>query len=87
MMRRIHHVGVVVQRLADAYEFYRDVLGLPLLKERTIPEQGVRAALLAAGDTEIELLEPLDALPAALLPNHRIRIRDARARRVAAFMR
>ena len=61
MMRRIHHVGVVVQRLADAYEFYRDVLGLPLLKERTIPEQGVRAALLAAGDTEIELLEPLDA--------------------------
>ena len=30
---------------------------------------------------------PLDALPAALLPNHRIRIRDARARRVAAFVR
>src|SRR5256884_10015514 len=29
----------------------------------------------------------LDALPAALLPNHRIRIRDARARRVAAFVR
>ena len=61
MMRRIHHVGVVVQRLADAYGFYRDVLGLPLLKEKTIAEQGVRAALLAAGDTEIELLEPLDA--------------------------
>jgi ADP-ribose pyrophosphatase YjhB (NUDIX family) len=29
----------------------------------------------------------LDALPATLLPNHRIRIRDARARRVAAFVR
>src|SRR5256886_14920614 len=60
-MRRIHHVGVVVRRLADAYGFYRDVLGLPLLKEKTIAEQGVRAALLAGGDTEIELLEPLDA--------------------------
>jgi methylmalonyl-CoA/ethylmalonyl-CoA epimerase len=60
-MRRIHHVGVVVKRLADAYRFYRDVLGLPLLKEREIPDQGVRAALLAAGDTEIELLEPLAA--------------------------
>jgi methylmalonyl-CoA/ethylmalonyl-CoA epimerase len=58
-MRRIHHVGVVVKRLAEAYKFYRDVLGLPLLKEREIAEQGVRAALLAAGDTEIELLEPL----------------------------
>jgi 8-oxo-dGTP pyrophosphatase MutT (NUDIX family) len=29
----------------------------------------------------------LDSLPAALLTNHRIRIRDARARRVAAFVR
>jgi len=44
-MRRIHHVGVVVKRLTDAYRFYRDVLGLPLLKEKTIPEQGVRAAI------------------------------------------
>ena len=61
MIRRIHHVGLVVRRIDDAYRFYRDVLGLPLLKERTIPDQGVRAALLAAGDTEIELLEPLDA--------------------------
>ena len=60
MMRRIHHVGVVVKRLTDAYRFYRDVLGLPLLKEQTIPTQSVRAALLAAGDTEVELLEPLD---------------------------
>jgi methylmalonyl-CoA/ethylmalonyl-CoA epimerase len=61
VVRRIHHVGVVVKRLADAYRFYRDVLGLPLLKEKTLPDQGVRAALLAAGDAELELLEPLDA--------------------------
>lgn len=60
-MRRIHHVGLVVTRLAEAYRFYRDTLGLPLLKEAVIPDQGVRAALLACGDTEIELLEPLDA--------------------------
>ena len=61
-MRRIHHVGIVVTRLADAYRFYRDTLGLPLLKEAVIPDHGVRAALLAAGDTELELLEPLDAV-------------------------
>ncbi len=59
MMRRIHHVGIVVKRLTDAYAFYRDVLGLPLVREAEIAEQGVRAALLAAGDSEIELLEPL----------------------------
>lgn len=60
-MRRIHHVGIVVASLGDAYGFYRDTLGLPLLKEAVIRDQGVRAALLACGDTEIELLEPTDA--------------------------
>lgn len=60
MVRRIHHVGIVVERLATAYAFYRDTLGLPLLKEATIADQGVRAALLGAGETEVELIEPLD---------------------------
>ena len=60
-MRRIHHVGIVVNRLADAYRFYRDTLGLPLLQEATIPDQHVRAALLGAGESEIELLEPMDS--------------------------
>ena len=59
-MRRIHHVGIVVKRLADAYGFYRDTLGLPLVQEATLPDQHVRAALLGAGESEIELLEPLD---------------------------
>lgn len=59
MIRRIHHAGIVVKRLAEAYRFYRDVLGLPLLREADLPDQGVRAALLAAGDSELELLEPL----------------------------
>jgi len=59
VVRRIHHVGIAVKRLADAYPFYRDTLGLPVVKEAEIADQGVRAALLAAGDSEIELLEPI----------------------------
>ena len=59
MIRRIHHVGIVVKSLDAAYRFYRDALGLPLLKEATLADQGVRAALLAAGESEVELLEPL----------------------------
>jgi methylmalonyl-CoA/ethylmalonyl-CoA epimerase len=58
-MRRIHHVGIVVERLTEAYAFYRDVLGLPLVREAEMAEQGVRAAMLAAGESEVELLEPL----------------------------
>jgi methylmalonyl-CoA/ethylmalonyl-CoA epimerase len=58
MVTKIHHVGIVVKDLADAYRFWRDTLGLPLVREAELPDQGVRAALLAAGDSEIELLEP-----------------------------
>jgi methylmalonyl-CoA/ethylmalonyl-CoA epimerase len=61
LIRSIHHVGIAVKSLSEAYRLYRDVLGLPLLKEAELPDQGVRAALLAAGDSEIELLEPLGA--------------------------
>ena len=60
-MRRIHHVGIVVRSLAQAYGFWRDTLGLPVVREAEIADQGVRAALLGAGDSEIELLEPVAA--------------------------
>lgn len=59
MISRIHHAGIVVKRLHDAYRFYRDVLSLPLVREAEVRDQGVRAALLSAGDTEVELLEPI----------------------------
>ena len=59
MVTNIHHVGIAVQSLKQAYRFWRDTLGLPLAREAEVAEQGVRAALLSAGETEIELLEPL----------------------------
>ena len=54
----IHHVGIVVKNLSDAYRFWRDALGLPLVREAVLEDQGVRAALFAAGESQIELLEP-----------------------------
>ena len=60
MLRRIHHVGIVVPDLEKAMGLWRDLLGLSLTKSATIQDQGVRAALLKVGDSEIELLEPLN---------------------------
>jgi methylmalonyl-CoA/ethylmalonyl-CoA epimerase len=60
MLKRIHHVGVVVANLESGLRFWRDTLGLHFTKSATIEEQGVRAALLKVGDSEIELLEPLN---------------------------
>ncbi len=56
--RSIHHVGVVVQSMDSALALYRDTLGLALVKEETIEDQGVRAALLDLGNSFLELLEP-----------------------------
>ena len=60
MLKKIHHVGVVVPNLDQAMVLWRDLLGLQLTKAEVIQDQGVKAALLLAGASEIELLEPLN---------------------------
>lgn len=59
MVTNVHHVGIAVKSLERSYRFWRDTLGLPLSREADVEAQGVRAALLSAGESEIELLEPL----------------------------
>jgi methylmalonyl-CoA/ethylmalonyl-CoA epimerase len=59
MLKKIHHVGVVVPNLDQAMAFWRDLLGLRLTKSQTVQDQGVKAALLQVGESEMELLEPL----------------------------
>jgi methylmalonyl-CoA epimerase len=56
----IHHTGVVVRSREEAYAFFRDTLGLTLLKEALLDDQGVKAALLDLGNSLLELLEPVD---------------------------
>jgi methylmalonyl-CoA/ethylmalonyl-CoA epimerase len=60
MLTRVHHVGLVVRRLEDGLAFWQDLLGLRVAKQATVRDQGVRAALLPIGRSEIELLEPVD---------------------------
>lgn len=59
MIKKVHHVGLVVRDMEQAMRFYRDTLGLAVHKLETIEDQGVRAALLTLGDSEIELLQPI----------------------------
>lgn len=60
MLKKIHHVGVVVPDLERAMGLWRDALGLHVTKSEVVQDQGVKAALLKVGDSEIELLEPLN---------------------------
>ena len=60
MIRDVHHVGIAVRDMAEAYALYRDALGLPIMKEGDVPSRGVKAALLAVGGSYLELIQPTD---------------------------
>lgn len=55
----LDHVGVAVRSL-DAAKIY-EAMGLSVDHSETVVSQGVRTAFLSAGDTSIELLEPVSA--------------------------
>jgi methylmalonyl-CoA/ethylmalonyl-CoA epimerase len=55
----IDHVGIAVADLDDAIAWYRDTLGLPLQHTEVNEEQGVREAMMGAGDSAVQLLAPL----------------------------
>ncbi len=58
MIKKIHHVGLVVHDADEALKFWRDALGLEVTEDRVIDDQGVRGVLLKIGNSEVELLQP-----------------------------
>jgi methylmalonyl-CoA epimerase len=58
MIKGIDHVGIAVKSIDEAKKFWVDTLGLKLSHIEELPEQKVRIAILKAGETTIELLEP-----------------------------
>jgi len=54
----IDHLGIAVRSVDDALGFYRDQLGLPVTLRTVVEHEKVAVAMLAAGDSRIELLEP-----------------------------
>ncbi|MGE5589920.1 MAG: methylmalonyl-CoA epimerase [Bacillota bacterium] len=58
---KLDHIGVAVANLEAALRPYREALGLAPERVEEVPGEGVRAAFFTLGETELELLEPLDA--------------------------
>lgn len=61
MIKKVHHVAVVVKNLDEALQLYENLFGAKPAKLETLPEQGVKAALLPMAEGgEIELVEPIN---------------------------
>jgi len=56
--QKLHHVAVAVDSVDDALKYYRDILGLEEISTMTLEDRGLKVALIKAGPSEIELLEP-----------------------------
>jgi methylmalonyl-CoA/ethylmalonyl-CoA epimerase len=60
MARKVDHIGILVGNLDEAIKLYEDCFGAEVDKIETIPERGVKAAILSLDQgANLELLEPL----------------------------
>ncbi len=57
MIKRLDHVGIVVDDLAEAKRFLSQVLGLRLVRELEVPPLARRVAFFQCGDAELEVIE------------------------------
>ena len=55
---KLDHIGIVVEDIEAALAVYEAALGLPLENIVEVPEQQVRVAFLALGESNIELVQP-----------------------------
>ena len=60
MIKRVDHIAIAVNSLDEALGVFDSLFGLKTSHTETVPEQGVKAALIPIGDGEIEFLEPID---------------------------
>jgi LAO/AO transport system kinase len=54
----IDHLGIAVRSLAEALPFYETNLGMTVLSRETVEHEKVHVAMLPAGESRVELLEP-----------------------------
>jgi len=59
MLDHIDHIGLAIADLDEALHIWRDILGLTVTHDETVPEQGTRVLFLHGGNADIELLVSL----------------------------
>jgi methylmalonyl-CoA epimerase len=58
VLSKIHHVGVAVSDLDASIELYRRAFGGELVHRATSESEGLEAAFIRTGSSEVELLHP-----------------------------
>jgi methylmalonyl-CoA/ethylmalonyl-CoA epimerase len=56
---QLHHVGIAVADLNESIDLYRSTFGAELVHRAKNEKDGIEAAFLKVGDSELELMAPL----------------------------
>jgi len=59
LMENIDHIGIAVKDLDERVIYYSNVLGMKVINVEEVASEEVKVAFIDAGNTHIELLEPL----------------------------
>lgn len=59
MIGKLNHIAIAVPNLAQATEFYHDILGARVSDPLDLPEHGVTTVFVELDNTKLELLYPL----------------------------
>ncbi len=57
-LKKIEHIGIAVNSIEEAKNFYEGVLGLECYAIEEVKDQKVKTAFFKIGEVKIELLEP-----------------------------
>lgn len=60
MIKKVDHIGIAVRDAAKMVKFYSDQLGIQVSKVVEPPGSGLRIYFLPVGESDLELVEPLD---------------------------
>ena len=61
MPLQIDHLGIAVHSLDESLRFYAETLGMETAGREIVAAERVEVAMLPAGDSRVELLEPTDS--------------------------
>jgi methylmalonyl-CoA epimerase len=61
VIKRIDHIGIVVNDLEEALQVYQQALGLSLAEIQERPDQAATIAFLPTGETQVELVQPVSS--------------------------
>ena len=59
--KHLNHVGIAVRDIESSLKFYEGIFGVDAAPIQDVEDQGIKAALVAVGGSQLEFIQPTDS--------------------------